>query len=43
MTERHCVPPLVVDTVFDQKNKKYQKHTFAHTYFIHIQVTVLYK
>jgi len=32
---------LVVDKVFDQKNKKYQKHTFAHTNSIVMQLTVL--
>ena len=38
--ERHCVPRLVIDTVFGLNWMIYQKHTFAHTIFILIQLTV---
>jgi len=34
------VPPLVGDTVFDPKQLKYQKHTFAHTHLIATQIAV---
>ena len=38
-----CGPPLVVDTVFDPKQLQYQKHTFSHTKFMLIQLTVFIK
>jgi copper(I)-binding protein len=40
ITERHCVPPLVLDTVFDPNHLKTQKHTFAHTNLRDMQLIV---
>ena len=40
---KHCVPPLVGDTVFDPNHLKTQKHTFAHTNLIAIQIIVFNK